>query len=323
MKSSYSSIFEKYLAENLFLSSPKELYEPVNYILTMGGKRLRPILALMGCGLFDDRVEKAVPAAMAVEVFHNFTLLHDDIMDAAPIRRGNPTVHKKYGLNAGVLSGDVMLIHAYDFLLRIENKSLVPEVFSIFNKMAIEVCQGQQYDMNFETSAAVSIPDYLRMIELKTAVLLASAFKIGALIGGASAIDADHLSEFGRNMGIAFQLQDDVLDTYGDPEKFGKKVGGDIVQNKKSYLVLKALEIGGATDRSSLSQLMSSSTGDEAVKIAAVKSIFDRLEVRRLTEDLMNEYAETAYKSLQTMEISAMKKLELKKWASGLLTRES
>ena len=222
---SLSAAFSDYLLENRFLKEPLNLYEPIDYILQIGGKRVRPVLVLMAARLFDNHYQKALPAALAVEVFHNFTLVNDDIMDDAPIRRGQPAVHTKYNLNTGILSGDVMLILVYKLLMQIDKGTALPEILRVFNDTAILVCEGQQYDMDFEKRSDVSIPEYITMIEYKTAVLMAVALKIGAIIGGANNEDAQNLYEFGRLAGIAFQLQDDLLDTYGNPEKFGKKPG--------------------------------------------------------------------------------------------------
>lgn len=320
--SEYQSIFQDYLLENTFTQEPKELYEPVNYILSLGGKRLRPLLALMGCELFDTNITKALPIATTVEIFHNFTLLHDDIMDAAPLRRGKPTVHARYGINTGILSGDVMLIYAYAFLNKIPDAVLAQKLHTIFNQMAIEVCEGQQYDMNFETRNDVTIPEYIRMIELKTSVLIAAAFQMGALVGGTDDEVARHLYEFGRNVGIAFQIQDDILDTFGDPEKFGKKVGGDIIQNKKTFLVLKSYELADATLSDSLHQLMNTPTTDEFEKITAVKNIFNTLNVREQAEKEMNQFLNVAFQHIEDTPLSTDRKNYLKAWANELMMRE-
>ena len=319
----YQSFFQDYLSENAFMQLPSELYEPVNYILSLGGKRLRPLLALMGCELFDTAIEKALPIAMSVEVFHNFTLLHDDIMDSAPLRRGKPTVHMQYNINTGILSGDVMLIYAYDFLMKVENQNIASKLIKIFNKMAIEVCEGQQYDMNFETRNDVTINEYLKMIELKTAVLLAAAFQMGALVGGASEAEAQHLYEFGKNVGMAFQIQDDILDTYGDPEKFGKKVGGDIVQNKKTYLVLKSFQLANPSQQADLQQLMNTVTTDEVQKIEAVKSIFNDLNIREAAEKTMTNYLNIAFQHIDDTPLSIERKNYLKTWANELMMRSN
>ena len=318
----YQTIFQKYLDEHRFSQAPQELYEPVNYILSLGGKRLRPLLVLMGCDLFNNKISKAMPVAMAIEIFHNFTLLHDDIMDAAPLRRGKPTVHVRYNVNTGILSGDVMLTIAYVFLSKVTNVRLASQLMKIFNKMAIEVCEGQQYDMNFENRTDVTLPEYLKMIELKTSVLIAAAFQMGALLGGSSAETAEKLYEFGRNVGIAFQIQDDILDTFGDPEKFGKKVGGDIVQNKKTYLVLKSYEIANETQCADLHHFMTTATTDETVKIEAVKKLFNALKVREHAEAVMNQYLETAFENIEQTPLSIERKNYLKTWANALMERQ-
>lgn len=323
--SQFQDLFYKYLAENQFDKSPTELYEPVRYILNLGGKRMRPLLALMAHSVFSDDFEKSMPAAFAVEVFHNFTLVHDDIMDEAPLRRGKPTIHEHFSQNHAILSGDVMLIYAYEYLRYVEKKELLGELLALFNKTAIEVCEGQQNDMNFETRDDVSLDEYLKMIEFKTAVLLGCSLEMGARIGGASSEDAKHLYEFGRNVGLAFQMQDDLLDTYGDPEKFGKKVGGDIIQNKKTYLVLRALELGNEADKNELNALMQTTTNSEAeenVKIEKVRSIFNRLEVKKYAEELKNEYQKTAFDHLAAVNAADERKEILKITAEGLLVRE-
>ena len=319
----YHTIFQKYLTENTFSQQPVELYEPVNYILSLGGKRLRPLLVLMGCELFDNDLNKAMAAAMAVEIFHNFTLLHDDIMDAAPLRRGQPTVHQKYGINTGILSGDVMMIHAYRFLEQETDPKIMPRLLQIFNKMAIEVCEGQQYDMIFENRKDVTIEQYIRMIELKTSVLIAAAFQMGALIGGSTEEVAEHLYEFGRNVGIAFQIQDDILDTFGDPEKFGKKVGGDIVQNKKTFLVLKSHELGNATQLNDLQALMNTTAENETEKIKAVRHIFEAVGVRAAAEAEMNNYLKIAFQHIEETPLSMEKKIYLKSFANDLMMRQT
>ena len=315
-------LFKSYLSDHQFSQSPKGLYDPVNYILSLGGKRLRPVLLLMGCNLFDDEVNQALPAAYAVEIFHNFSLLHDDIMDEAPLRRGHPTVHVKYNQNTGILSGDVMLVYAYEFLAQLGEKVNILKVLKIFNQLAIGVCEGQQYDMDFEQRDDVTIDEYLKMIEQKTAVLIAGGLQIGALIGGASKEDAQHLYEFGRNVGIAFQLQDDILDTFGDPEKFGKKVGGDIAQNKKTFLLLKAYECCDEQQAKQLRILMNKGTQDEEGKINEVKSIFNELEIRQQSEQLMETYLQLAFSHLEKVEVGEIRKKPLKDLANQLMGRE-
>lgn len=318
--------FQNYLESHHFEGTPKELYEPVNYILSLGGKRLRPLLALMGCDAFGQDYKQALPIAMAVEVFHNFTLLHDDIMDAAPLRRGKPTVHTKFGTNVGILSGDVMMIYAYQFLHQLEKTELLSPIYAIFNKMAIEVCEGQQMDMNFETRQDVSLSEYVRMIEFKTSVLLAAALQMGALVGGATADDAEHLAEFGRHTGIAFQIQDDILDTFGDATKFGKKVGGDIVQNKKTFLVLKTLETAPPQVSADLRHWFSQITenqADEAKKIEAVRTIFEMSDARKQAEQAMREHLNTAFSHLEAVaKFSETTKNYFRHFAEWLIARE-
>ncbi len=317
----FQEAFESYLQDNKFNNTPTELYEPVNYILSLGGKRLRPALVLAGHYLFDDKIEKALPAAMAVEIFHNFSLVHDDIMDAAPLRRGQATVHNKFGLNAGILSGDAMLILAYDFLLKSEGVASL-DLMRTFNQMAIQVCEGQQMDMNFETQHLVTIEDYLKMIELKTAVLVACSLEIGALIGGANPKDAGALYEFGRCLGIAFQLQDDILDAFGDPKKFGKKPGGDIVQNKKTYLYLMAIEIAPMEVANKLKSLFTSETSEENNKISAVLEIFDELNIKNLTEEKKAFFWKKALMALSSVKSLPGRKSLLENFATALMNRE-
>lgn len=316
-------IFQKYLKDNIFNQTPQELYQPVNYILKLGGKRLRPVILLMSYNLFEETVEKALPAAFAIEIFHNFSLLHDDIMDEAPLRRGQPTVHMKYDVNTGILSGDVMLIYAYQYILQLDDQSNIPALMRIFNQVAIEVCEGQQYDMNFETSQEVKIEDYLKMIELKTSVLIAGAMKMGAVIAGAPEKDAHHLYEFGKNIGIAFQLQDDILDTFGDPEKFGKKVGGDIAQNKKTYLLLRAMELANGPRKQALSDLITENYIEEAAKIKAITQIYTDLGIREDAEKLKEEYLQKAFEHLNAVEVPDQHKEELNRLANELMGRET
>jgi len=318
----FQEIFHSYLQENQFRNQPRELYEPVNYILSIGGKRLRPVLVLMSQALFDEKIEKSLPAAFAVEVFHNFTLLHDDIMDEAPLRRGKPTVHIKYDVNTGILSGDVMMIAAYDFLAKIADESKIPALYKTFNKVAIEVCEGQQYDMNFETRDDVTIPEYLRMIELKTSVLLAGAMQMGAIIGNASAADAEHIYQFGRNVGLAFQIQDDILDSFGDPKKFGKKVGGDIAQNKKTILYLTALKQSKGAQKKELLGLYSNDNIEEKMKIKRVKEIFRDLKVVETAQKYQSDFIDKAYQQLEKVDASKEKKEALRSWAEQLVVRE-
>lgn len=323
--SQFQDLFHDYLTENQFSKSPVELYEPVRYILNLGGKRMRPLMTLMAHSVFADNVEKSLPAAFAIEVFHNFTLAHDDIMDEAPLRRGKPTVHTKFSQNHAILSGDVMLIYAYEYLRKIEDKGLLDESLALFNKTAIEVCEGQQEDMNFETRDDVSLAEYLKMIEYKTAVLLACALYLGARVGGASKTDAEHLYEFGRNVGLAFQMQDDLLDTFGDPEKFGKKVGGDIIQNKKTYLVLRALELADEATTQELKGLMQTvvtGPAGEETKVNQVREIFSRLGIKSEAAAAKDAYQNKAFEHLKAVSAPDERKQILLTMAEMLLVRE-
>jgi len=312
--------FLNYLKNNPFRKEPVELYEPIDYIMGLGGKRLRPILVLMSYQLFKDDLEKIMPAAMAVEVFHNFSLVHDDIMDEAPLRRGKATVHTKYDVSTGILSGDVMLILVYKYLMMLKGNEHLIEIMDVFNQVAIDVCEGQQMDMNFETQDDVQIEDYIKMISLKTAALIAGALELGALGAGTSQKNIKHISEFGKNIGIAFQLQDDILDTFGDPEKFGKKVGGDIAQNKKTYLWLKSLQLATPAIKEELITQLKNT--DEIFKIEKVKSIYRELNIREISEELKVEYQKKAFEHLDAIEVEDSKKFLLRNLAIQLLARE-
>jgi len=305
-----------------FPGYPVELYEPITYILSLGGKRMRPALLLMACDLFGGDVDAAVPPALAIEVFHNFTLMHDDIMDNAPLRRGRTTVHEKWNQNVGILSGDVMLIEGYKLMMQVEERLLRP-IMNIFNSTAVSVCEGQQIDMEFETRSNAGIDEYLNMIRLKTAVVLGSALKIGALIGGAEQKDAELISTFGEQLGIAFQLQDDILDVYGNPEKFGKQVGGDIISNKKTYLLIKALARANDAQLKEMNSLLALKQFDSAEKVAAVTALYDALEVRQHAEATMQAYAEKAFVALDAINLPEAQKQYLRDFADGLLVREN
>ena len=320
--SQLKDFFLDYQRKNPFDFAPNELFAPVDYIMQLGGKRLRPILVLMGYNLFKEDIEQALPVAYAIEIFHNFSLVHDDIMDQAPLRRGQATVHHKYDNNTGILSGDVMLIYAYHYLVRIKDEALIPSIIRVFTEIAEKVCIGQQYDMNFETCQTVKISEYLKMIEYKTAVLLAGALKMGAILAKASQSDIYHLGEFGRNIGIAFQLQDDILDTFGNPEKFGKRIGGDIIQNKKTYLVLKTLEVADVIDKMKLNTLMKSSPKEEAKKIATVKAIFQKNQIQKLADLKKDEYQNSALAHLAKVNIPAKRKEKLRQLADSLFKRK-
>ncbi len=317
-----SKILEKYLQDNTFPTRPRELYAPCRYILEIGGKRIRPALLLMGYELFDHQIRRALPAAAAIELFHNFTLMHDDIMDAAPLRRGQPTVHAKYNLNTGILSGDVMLIFAYQFLTNFRDKKIALDLVRIFNRVAAEVCEGQQMDINFETADEVTIPEYLKMIELKTAVLLGGALELGAVCAKATRADSKHLYHFGRLAGIAFQIMDDFLDTFGDPATFGKQVGGDIIQNKKTLLVLKTLEIADKHDQRELAKLLATSPADPTEKIEAVKNIFTKNDLPEIIRLEQNKFQDEAFHHLDAVAVADEKKEVLRQTVLGLFVRE-
>jgi geranylgeranyl diphosphate synthase type II len=317
----YQKHFLSYLKDYNTERDPKNLYEPVQYILNLGGKRLRPILTLMTADCFGGDVNKALDAALAVEVFHNFSLIHDDIMDDAPLRRGQQTVHEKWDLNTGILSGDAMLIMAYQLF-----ENYPPETFqnllTLFSKTALEVCEGQQYDIDFETRNEVSIAEYLKMIEYKTAVLVAAAMKMGATIAGASDEDQNRCYEFGKNLGIAFQLQDDYLDAFGNPETFGKQVGGDIIENKKTYLFLKALEFSSENDRQKLRHLFNATNTDSKTKVESVKQIFTTSGSAEATKKAITSYTKKAFEVLQALTISDKNKQILKDFGTQLMTRD-
>ena len=319
MIASYKEQFLQYLEQNKYTQEPSNLYEPINYILDLGGKRMRPILTLMVCDLFGGEVEKALDAAMAVEVFHNFTLIHDDIMDSAPIRRGKETVHKKWNLNTGILSGDAMMILAFQCLEKYEGAQF-SDLVRLLNKTSLEVCDGQQYDIDFETRTDVTIDEYLKMIALKTSVLVAAAMKMGAIVADASEKDANLMYDFGLNLGLAFQLQDDYLDSYGNPETFGKQVGGDIIENKKTFLVLKSQELGSDDDVKELSALLSEKYTDHD-KVEKVKEIFNRSGAPEAILSEIESYTEKALKMLEPMNLPEEKKQVLKEFSQYLMKR--
>jgi len=313
-------LIEEHLQNLSIPDTPPELYEPVRYILSLGGKRIRPALVLLACDLFAEAVEPALIPAMAIEIFHNFTLLHDDIMDRSEKRRGSPAVHVKYNENVAILSGDVMSILA-SRLMNNAPAAVLNVVQDVFTKTAMQVCEGQQLDMNFEELTSVSEDAYLNMIELKTAVLIAASLKIGAILGGSSLRDAEDLYEFGKNMGMAFQLQDDLLDTYGDPSRIGKNVGTDIVDNKKTFLVIQALKAASAGQREELTGLFESKNVDRNEKIKGVTSIFNELNVKEMTEKRIKAYYKLAITSLKNLNRPEDRKTELYNFASFLMNR--
>lgn len=316
----YQETFLESLKDFEVTKEPQSLYEPINYILSLGGKRLRPILTLMTCDIFNADYKKAMNAALAVEVFHNFSLIHDDIMDEAPLRRGKATVHKKWDLNTGILSGDAMLILAYQ-LFEHYNPQVFQSLAKLFSKTALEVCEGQQYDMDFETRDDVTIPEYLKMIEYKTAVLVGAAMKMGAIVAEASNEDQDAIYDFGRYLGIAFQLQDDYLDAFGNPETFGKQIGGDIIENKKTYLYLKALELSDDNQKEELIHLYSLNPKDNTDKIEIVKSIFESSGSSDASKKAIELYTNKAFSVLETLSISEASKTVLMNFGTQLMTR--
>ncbi len=300
---------------------PARLYEPLRYSLANGGKRMRPLLSLIGAGMFTDDVRPAVHAAVGIELFHNFTLLHDDIMDNAPLRRGKETVYAKWNPNIAILSGDAMYTEAFRSIA-LSPPHILPHILDVFTRTALEVCEGQQMDMDFESRAKVSIPEYIRMIELKTAVLLAASLEIGALCGGAYATEAHKLYEFGRHIGIAFQLQDDILDVYGDPEKFGKQVGGDIVSNKKTFLLISALEKADAYSKEALMNWLQANGDNATEKVKSVTAIYDQIGIRSLAESEMQKHYELAIAALESMQVDDGKKKMLRGFSDSLMVRE-
>lgn len=316
-------LLEDYQAQHPFARSPRELYEPANYIMNLGGKRMRPLLTLVAYQMFHPSdLEEVLPIAFAVEVFHNFTLMHDDIMDDAPIRRGKPTVHTQWDANTAILSGDVMLIAAYENLMQFRREAQLSRLVRVFNRVAREVCEGQQMDMNFEKRSDVPIPEYIRMIELKTAVLLGGSLELGAIAAGAKEQDITNLSEFGRNIGIAFQLQDDILDTFGDAEKFGKKIGGDIAQNKKTFLVLKAMEVANDNQLSLLNEQFSRPSADEAQKIAEVTQLFHDLDIPQLAARERDRFRDLAFSHLEAVQVAREEKNLLHAMTDMVISRD-
>jgi geranylgeranyl diphosphate synthase type II len=312
------SQFEERFATSLpFPASPATIYDPCRYLLGIGGKRVRPVVCLMANELFADISEDAWHAAMGVEIFHNFTLIHDDIMDKAPLRRGQPTVHAKYGLTTGILSGDIMCIYAYDAIGKVH--TALPQVLQLFNKTAIEVCEGQQLDMDFEQRNDVTLDEYIHMITLKTSVLLACSLKMGALVAGALGDSANKLYEFGKNMGIAFQLQDDYLDAFGAPEKVGKQPGGDILANKKTFLLVKALQNANDTQRSKINELLA---GNADNKVADMLALFTVTNAEKECRDAVAHYSDLAFQCLEEVAIPSKRKEPLRELAGYLLQRD-
>lgn len=316
----YQRAIENYLQQIEIEKEPISLYNPVKYILDLGGKRLRPVLTLMTAEIFDCDFHKALDAALSIEMFHNFSLIHDDIMDDAPLRRGKPTVHQNWDINTGILSGDALLIMAYRLFENYEPEKF-KDLAKLFSKTALEVCEGQQYDMDFETRDVVSISEYLKMIEYKTAVLVGAAMKMGAIVADAPEKDQEGIYDFGKNLGIAFQIQDDYLDAFGDPKVFGKQVGGDIIENKKTFLYLKALEFSNKDENSQLKHLFEISTQDASEKIKTVKQLFVSTGAAEMTKKEIENYTNKAFTVLEELNISMQKKQMLTDFGKLLMNR--
>lgn len=316
-----AALITEEIADTKYGQKPDELYEPIRYIMSLGGKRLRPLLTTLSYSLFRDDVEAILQQAVAVEVFHNFTLMHDDIMDQAPLRRGNDTVHEKWNPNTAILSGDVMLVKAYHLLLT-DDDQLSVKILKAFNECAARVCEGQQLDMLFEQRDTVSEDEYIEMIRLKTAVLLGYSLELGGLLARTDAANCQALREFGINIGIGFQLKDDLLDVYADQAKFGKQQGGDILANKKTFLLIKALEKAEGKQKQDLESWLKKKQYNAEEKIAAVTEIYDQLGIRTLTGEKMNYYFEKAFRSLRKVDAAMPRKAMLRQFTERLTDRE-
>lgn len=316
----YQELINRLIEEQNFKKQPSALYEPIHYVMSQGGKRLRPLLTLLACDLFGGDLQKALYPAMAIEVFHNFTLVHDDIMDKAPLRRGKETVYKKWNSNIAILSGDTMFAMAYQYAIMTDH-AVISDILNVFSQTAIEVCEGQQLDMDFENMENVSIPDYIEMIRLKTAVLLGASLKIGAITAGADEFSIQKIYDFGIHLGIAFQLKDDLLDLYGEFEKFGKMSGGDILTGKKTYLVLKALELANSAQQTRLKQLYADPTLDPQLKISSVKEIFNALQIEQHVSKIMEEFFTKSLADLETVNALAASKQAVREYAYLLFNR--
>ncbi len=316
----YSESLQNYLDEVIRIKEPKQLYEPIKYIVSLGGKRLRPVLTLLSCDIFNADFNKALPAALALELFHNFSLIHDDIMDEAPLRRGKETVHQKWNLNTGILSGDAMLILAYQLFEEYE-PNMFRDLAKLFSKTALQVCEGQQYDVDYETRNDVTIPDYIKMIDYKTAVLLGASMKMGAIVANASEECKTNSYDFGRNLGIAFQLQDDYLDAFGNPKTFGKQIGGDIIANKKTFLYIKAIQNSSEKDSVLLEKLFSEKPKDPTNKIKTVLEIYNKSGATKDTLNEISTYTLKANKILNKLDISKENKEILLSFGDKLMKR--
>ena len=304
--------------------NPSELYDPIHYLMSLGGKRIRPVLCLLSYSLFKSDWEKQVPAALSVEIFHNFTLMHDDIMDKAPLRRGKQTVHEKWNDNIAILSGDVMLVNAYQYLNKVQGLSLeaFQHLLGRLSRIAAEVCEGQQFDMNFESRDDVTVEEYIEMIRLKTSVLIGFSMEMGGLLASVPSQVSDSLYRIGETIGLGFQLKDDLLDVYGDPQKFGKQPGGDILANKKTYLLIKAFEKASGSALTSLEKWIAATEYNAAEKVRAVTAIYDSLNLRAETEAVIASYFDAAFEEIQVLAISDEQKSALVKFMSGLVDRE-
>ena len=314
------SFVENELGKISFPEKPSGLYDPVRYILSNGGKRIRPALVILSSNIFNESVEAAISPAIGIEIFHNFTLLHDDLMDKSGIRRGKPTVHKKWNPDIAILAGDAMCMIAHRFISSVDEK-YISGIVSTYNQMAIEVCEGQMMDMEFEARKDVSVEEYLRMIELKTSVLIAASLKIGALVNGASEKDSEALYDFGKNLGLAFQLQDDYLDTYGNTDSFGKKIGNDIITNKKTYLMISALNRAKDKTLETLKFIISENTMKPSEKIPQVMDIYHECGIKQLTLSTINDFFNLSSASLDLLEVEEDKKQALKEFSSWLMGR--
>jgi geranylgeranyl diphosphate synthase type II len=325
MMKSYKELYaevEAGIASLTFPAVPENLYAPISYMMSLGGKRLRPVLALMAADMFGADTRKSIHAALAVEMFHNFTLVHDDIMDQAPLRRGKPTVYRKWNQTVAILSGDLMMIEATQLLCKTETQNL-RQLIAVFNKAAIEVCEGQQLDMDFETQSQVSADEYLHMITYKTAVLLGASLQLGAEIAGASPTDCEHMYAFGKNIGIAFQIQDDILDSFGEGDKVGKKIGGDIAANKKTILLIDALEKANITQRQALDKWLHTENDEHDTKINAILELYEQLNVQQRCEELKKQYLEEAFIHLDAVSVESGRKEILRQSALELMERMS
>ena len=313
-------IFSTYLNQESFQQEPKNLYEPNNYFLQIGGKRLRPTLLLLATELFGGKIENALPASLAIEYFHNFTLIHDDVMDNAPVRRGFTTIHEKYNLNTAILSGDVLMIKACEYLSKVEG-IYFKQVFDVYTKTAIEVCEGQQYDIDFETQKFVSHSEYIEMIRLKTSVLLAASMKIGAILGGANETDAELLYTYAENLGIAFQIQDDILDCFGDEGLVGKQPGGDIIQNKKTLLLIEAMRLSSVQNDIRLNEWLNKTSYLNEEKVSSIQQIFYEYNIKQFALQQRNFYVEQSMLALENMNLDTTKKSILKSLVDYLVIR--